>query len=111
MPLAQLLEKCLYRLGKQRNGGGVSMRRVFVLVALLLLSGCAGQMVFGKPNTSKQQFYADQSFCNERAQITSSGTDGLMGLAMFMQAKQMCMAGKGYQCHYSESQQPCEITN
>ena len=68
-------------------------------------------MVFGKPHTSKQQFYADQSFCNERAQITSSGTNGYMRHAMFMQAKQMCMAGKGYQCHYSQSQQPCEISN
>lgn len=87
------------------------MGRVLLLGAVILLSGCAGQMVFEKPATSKQQFYADQSFCNERAQISTSGQSGMMGLAMLMQAKQMCMAGKGYKCYYSQSQKPCEITN
>lgn len=87
------------------------MKRFFVLGAVFLLAGCAGQMVFQKPHTSKQQFYADQSFCNERAHVSTVGQGGMMGLAMLMQAKQMCMAGKGYKCYYSQTNHPCEITN
>jgi len=84
--------------------------KAIVSIALVgvFLSGCAGHMVYSKPGASEQDFYADQSFCDERATNIARGQGGLAGIAVHMQSMQRCMAGKGYTCYYSESKQPCE---
>lgn len=74
------------------------------LIATVLcafLCGCVGQMTFstddGRP-VSERQFAADQSYCNAQAQAATGLTQGLMGVAILMQQKQICMRGKGYIC-------------
>jgi hypothetical protein len=48
------------------------------------------------PGGTKQQFMADQAFCNAQAQTATGNTGGWTGLAVFQQNKEMCMEGKGY---------------
>jgi hypothetical protein len=73
------------------------MRKLLSIVALgLILSGCSAftRPTYSKPGNTQQQFAADQSYCNALARPFNDG--GMMGLASFIQQKDMCMAGKGY---------------
>lgn len=75
-----------------------------ILVSVLFVSACAGgPPVYHKDGENQQQFMADQSECNARAEVFDHG--GFYGLAAFLQQKEMCMAGKGYTC--TQGEKPC----
>jgi hypothetical protein len=73
------------------------MRILKTLVLLPLLSACAHPTVWQHdPPSTQRQLNHDMARCNVMASQASAGTDGLMGLAMFMQEKDMCMDGEGW---------------
>jgi outer membrane biogenesis lipoprotein LolB len=71
-------------------------RIAICLVAISMLSACAGPSTYSKADLDQQQFAADQSQCNAQANTARLGTNGFAGAAVFKQNKDMCMVGKGY---------------
>lgn len=67
------------------------------LLATSLLCGCAEREVWvHDPPVSHQQMSRDNARCNVMASQASAGADGLWGLAMFKQEKDMCLEGEGW---------------
>jgi hypothetical protein len=73
------------------------MRTLKASILLALLSGCAHPTIWQHdPPLSQRELNHDMAHCNVMANQASAGTDGLIGLAMFMQEKDMCMDGEGW---------------
>jgi hypothetical protein len=66
------------------------------LFVALGLSGCSPTMYNLPPGGTRQQFAADQAFCNAQAQTAVGNASGFFGLSIFESNKEMCMEGKGY---------------
>lgn len=67
------------------------------IVVLLLLSGCAQHTYWRHdPPLSDREFKHDLVRCNVMGNQMSSGTGGLMGLAIFEQQRDMCLEGEGW---------------
>ena len=83
-----------------KKGRGSCRRRtmtryLLTLATLCLLVGCVSPPTYIRPpGASQQDFAAAQAYCNAQAQPFMTG--GFMGAASFIQQKDMCMAGKGY---------------
>jgi hypothetical protein len=71
------------------------MRAFMVLSLAATLAACTPtyDIPAGK---SQQAAYRDLAECNRDAAVTSQGVQGLMGVAMFKNAQQMCMMGRGF---------------
>ena len=80
------------------RAGSAGRSRVGViaaLTALLCLPACSVPGYHHEDGpVGPQTFQGDLSYCNAMANGSDRG--GWMGLAMFMQAKDQCMAGRGY---------------
>ena len=72
------------------------MRALAALVLLTLLSGCAPAVWQHDPPLTQRELDHDWARCVVMGQQASAGTEGFMGLAMFMQERDTCMRGEGW---------------
>jgi hypothetical protein len=94
------------------------MKKLFVLLMILAMAGCAAQTRMVASKVDMSQFQRDNYECMQQSRTSAGGGgSGLIGLAMIAAAQahaqsqadimfKMCMEARGYNIRVEEIQQP-----